>query len=297
MVTRRRFLHNLAASGAAATLPNCLPRQLQPVAWADTQLRGEHVRFAPDIEPTVRLLEDTPRDRVLEEFGSRIKRGELSYAQVVTALMLAGVRNVQPRPSVGHKFHTVLVVNSAHLASINSPAAERWLPIFWALDYFKKAQSDDIREGDWTMSAARDVKLPSVRMARKEFVQAMDNWDTEQADLAITTLARLASEDELFELLASYGCRDFRDIGHKAIYVANAFRTLSCIGWRHAEPILRSLTYALLCHSGEPNPSTASLPADLPERANRELLASAREDWLSGQPDAEGNTTTECHSL
>ena len=64
MVTRRRFLHNLAASGEAATLPNCLPRQLQPVAWADTQLRGEHVPVAPDIEPTVRLLEDTPRDRV-----------------------------------------------------------------------------------------------------------------------------------------------------------------------------------------------------------------------------------------
>jgi hypothetical protein len=34
---------------------------------------------------------------------------------VLAALLLAGVRNIQPRP-VGFKFHAVLVVNSAHLA-------------------------------------------------------------------------------------------------------------------------------------------------------------------------------------
>ena len=33
---------------------------------------------------------------------------------------------------------------------------------------------------------------------------------------------------------------------HKAIYVANSYRTLGCIGQQHAEPVLRSLAYALL---------------------------------------------------
>ncbi len=47
-------------------------------------------------------------------------------------------------------------------------------------------------------------------------------------------------------LFFRYGCRDFRSIGHKAIYVANSLRTLQCIGWQHAEPVLRSLAYALL---------------------------------------------------
>ena len=36
----------------------------------------------------------------------------------------------------------------------------------------------------------------------------------------------------------------------KAIYVGNAFRTLEVIGWQHAEPVLRSLAYALLDRSG-----------------------------------------------
>ena len=41
------------------------------------------------------------------------------FVQVLAALLLAGVRNVQPRP-VGFKFHAVLVVNSAHLASLGA---------------------------------------------------------------------------------------------------------------------------------------------------------------------------------
>lgn len=287
MTTRRRFLKNAVAGSAVVTMPQWLPRGLFPVARAETQLGADQVRFSADIEPTVRLLEETPRDQLLEEVGARIKRGKLSYRQLVAALMLAGIRNVQPRPSVGFKFHTVLVVNSAHLASINSPAAERWLPIFWALDYFKYAQADDARRGDWTMPTVDDASAPPFRNARREFQQAMDAWDPAKADAAIAALARGASENELFELMAGYGCRDFRDIGHKAIFVANAFRTLGCIGWHHAEPILRSLTYALQCRGNDPNPATHDLLADQPERTNLELVQKTRSDWLDGRLDVE----------
>ncbi len=47
-------------------------------------------------------------------------------------------------------------------------------------------------------------------------------------------------------MLWRYGARDYRNIGHKAIFVANAHRTLNAIGWQHAEPVLRSLVLALL---------------------------------------------------
>jgi hypothetical protein len=97
-------------------------------------LPASQVQFQPEIEPLVRLLEDAPRERVLEVFADRV-RGGTSYRQVLAALLLAGVRNIQPRP-VGFKFHAVLVVNSAHLASLNSPDQDRWLPILWALGPF-----------------------------------------------------------------------------------------------------------------------------------------------------------------
>jgi hypothetical protein len=50
----------------------------------------------------------------------------------------------------------------------------------------------------------------------------------------------------VIEAMWRYGARDFRSIGHKGIFVANSWRTLQTIGWRHAEPTMRSLVLALL---------------------------------------------------
>jgi len=101
-------------------------------------------------------------------------------------------------------------------------------------------------------------------------------------------LARTAGVDELFEIFARYGARDFRDIGHKAIYVANSFRTLEVIGWQHAEAVLRSLAYALLDRSGaKENPAKADLAADRPFRQNLERVGRIGEGWLDGEVKAE----------
>src|SRR5262249_62175507 len=99
----------------------------------------------------------------------------------------------------------------------------------------------------WMMPALDEAKVPSADAARKLFTEAMDNWDVEAADVAVAGLARTVSAIEAFELFSRYGCRDFRDIGHKAIFVANSWRTLHTIGWRHADPVLPSLPFALLC--------------------------------------------------
>ncbi len=198
-------------------------------------------------------------------------------------MQLAGVRNVQPRPSVGHKFHAVLVVNSAHIASISSPDEHRWLPIFWALDNFKEGQAADTREGNWTMAPVDESAVPPAHKARQAFIDAMDRWDEAAADAAVAGLARTASVNEVFELFYRYGCRDFRSIGHKAIYVANACRTLECIGWQHAEPVLRSLAYALLMHDGKENPAKSDQTADRYGRRNAELAKKLREDWRQGK--------------
>ena len=127
---RRQFLATTALGGLG------LLGRLPAVSADEATLDRKVVRLDPGIEPLVRLLEDTPRDRLLEEVGGRIKKG-VSYREVLAALFLAGVRNVEPRPSVGFKFHAVLAVNSAHLASLAAPDQERWRPIFWAIDNFK----------------------------------------------------------------------------------------------------------------------------------------------------------------
>ena len=286
MTQRRSFLTSATGAGALTALGQLgFLGRLPAVSAAEAKLPPHLVRFHPEIEPLVRLLEDTPRERLLEEVAARVQRG-LSYRNVLAALMLAGIRNVQPRP-VGFKFHAVLVVNSAHLASLASPDAERWLPIFWAIDQFKASQAANVKEGNWLMRPVDESRVPSSADARTAFLEAMDQWDEGAADAAITGLVRTAGANELFEIFARYGMRDFRDIGHKAIYVANSFRTLEVIGWQHAEPVLRSLAYALLDRAGaKDNPAQADLPADRPFRDNLATVKQVRAGWLEGRRDA-----------
>jgi len=281
---RRTFLRSGAAGSLAALGGFGFLASLPAVRAEDATLPAQAVRLHPEIEPLVRLLEDTPRERVLEEVAARVKRG-LPYRNVLAALLLAGVRNVQPRP-VGFKFHAVLVVNSAHLASLASPDSDRWLPIFWAIDQFKSSQARDVAEGDWTMGPVEEARVPDSRHARQAFLEAMDRWDEAAADAAIVGLARTAGAHEIFELLLRYGVRDFRELGHKAIYIANSFRTLEVIGWHHAEPVLRSLTYAILDRVGDKvNPADADLPADRPFRRNVPRVAGIPDGWLDGKLD------------
>jgi hypothetical protein len=247
---RRQFLRTAAVGGAALGLCELgsgelgFLSKLPAVSAADVSLDSNLVRFGRGIEPLVRLLEETSRDRLLEAVAAKIHSGT-SYREVLAALLLAGVRNVQPRPSVGFKFHAVLVVNSAHLASLSSPDTDRWLPIFWALDYFKATQLEEQSSSGWKMIAADEAAVPSAHKAREAFTHAMESWDAEATDAAVAGLARTAGANEVFELFCRYGARDYRSIGHKAIFVANSWRTLQCIGWQHAEPVLRSLAFAL----------------------------------------------------
>ncbi len=287
MTRRRSFLKSAAGTGALSILGDLgFLSTLPPVSAAEARLDRESVRFHPEIEPLVRLLEDSPREKVLEEVAVRIRRG-LAYREILAALLLAGVRSVQPRP-VGFKFHAVLVVNSAHLASLASPDTDRWLPIFWAIDQFKSSQAANVKEGNWIMPPVDEAAVPKSHRARQMFIDAMDNWDESAADTAIVGLARTVGADELFEILARYGARDFRDIGHKAIFVANSFRCLEAIGWHHAEPVLRSLAYALLDRSGaKENPAKADLAADRPFRQNLEAVKQINDGWLDGKPNSD----------
>ena len=240
------------------------------------------VRFDGGMEPLVRMLEQTPREKLFEATAEKMRAGA-SYHDLLAATLLAGVRSIRARP-VGFEFHCVLAVHSAHLAAQAGPANDRFLPLLWAMDNFKESQETKRRKGDggWTLPAADRAKLPSATQARERFLQAMEAWDEEGADRAITALARSARKEEIRDLVFRYGARDFRDIGHKAIYAANAWRTLQTVGWQHAEPVLRSLTFACLDHEGT-SPAKRDAPADLPWRENLARLPSIRPDWAQGK--------------
>ncbi len=203
------------------------------------------VAYRAEIEPLVRLIETTPREKCVEMLAAQLRAG-VPYRRFLAALYLAGVRNVNPRPP-GFALHCLFVIWSAHAMSLDSPENERLLPLVYALDQFKASQDRDARAagGDYSMRAIPAASVPAAR-ARQELVDAMEAWDQERAERAVTALLRYHGPAAAIEVLWRYGARDFRNIGHKAIFAANAWRTLETIGWEHAEPVMRSLVLGML---------------------------------------------------
>ncbi|WP_436714387.1 hypothetical protein U8335_14945 [Roseiconus lacunae] len=277
MQDRRQFVRrSITAAAGGLTGLSCLPA----LSAEDLTVGPDRVQFGSGIEPLVQLLETTPRKQIVDRVFAEIHQGR-SYQDLLAALLLAGIRNVQPRPSVGFKFHSVLVVYSAHQASLAAADEHRWTPLLWSVDYFKRAQQSDVSEGDWTMAPPPTGDLPEPEKALHALDQALAGWDVEAADAAATVAARTATAGQILNLLAKHAARDYRSIGHKSIYLANAYRTLGVIGWQHAEPVVRSLCYAILNHTGDPNPATSDLDADRVGRSNWKRLDQLSGHWYS----------------
>ena len=242
MPTRRDFLKSSATAGMLLGCATPAALALAPAARKEAQVTPDLVRFSPDVEPLVRLIEETPREKCFDMMVEQLRRG-LPYRNFLAALFLAGVRDVKPHPP-GFKFHCVLAMHSANQMSLDAASEDRLLPLFWALDQFKSSQHD-ARQGNFHMTELTGT-LPSPEKAADEFHDAMQAWDQERANRAVAAFVRSRGADEVVEAMFRYRARDFRDIGHKGIFVANSWRTLQTIGWRHAEPTMRSLVMALL---------------------------------------------------
>lgn len=242
VIDRRRFLSScsLAVLGPASLVPGWGQRAQ---AADELSLASDAVVFSDDLEPLVRAIETVPAGKALELAVSRLKTGT-TPRQLLSAIFLAGIRNVNPQPP-GFKLHCVFAVQAAHQLTLDVAPEGRLLPVFWALREFKNSQAEDVRLGDYVL---RNVQgnLPVPERAWQELDEAMQTWDEPRADRAIVALVRSRGAHEVMEGLWKYGARDYRNIGHKAIFVANAFRTLEVIGWRHAEPVLRSVVLGLL---------------------------------------------------
>src|SRR5437667_643452 len=160
-LSRRELLYGITGTLAAPLL----------LGRADAQVTPDIVRFRPEIEPLVALIERTPREKCAALAVEQLRRG-VSYRQLLGALFLAGIRNINPRPP-GFALHCVFVIYSAHLISLEAPADSRLLPLFYALDDFKAAQEREAKApgGDFTMRAIHGT-LPAPDRAAAELSAA-----------------------------------------------------------------------------------------------------------------------------
>jgi hypothetical protein len=264
-MNRRTFIHAAGATGLSLTSGLRLGAT-DPAAAALLQ-----------------LLEDSPRERIPRELA-RLIRGGLRYGDLLSALALAAVRNIQPYPDVGYKYHSVMVLRPIHSTTQHLPSSDKWLPIAWAADYFKDTQTQEQGVDGWRMPSRAPVPVSNTQAARQALIVALDNWDRDAADAAILSYAQVAPAEEIFSLLFPYGARDLRAIGHKAIAVSNA-HCLIGLG-AQAGPLLRSTVAALQNTGRDPNPATHDLAPDQPWRRNLQRLPAIPPRWRHGRDDA-----------
>jgi hypothetical protein len=268
---RRTFIQAAGATGAGLSGPLGLTDAQRP----ETAL--------------LTLLEDSSREQLPRELVRRIRAG-LRYQELLAALCWAAVRNVQPYPDVGYKYHSVMVLRSINATTQHLSPGERWLPIVWAADYFKSAQAQERTTSAWHLPARRATSAGGAQAARSRLIAALDNWDRDAADSAIVNYAAVASTDEIFSLLFAYGARDLREIGHKAIAVANAHSLLALLGRSQGEAVLRSTVAALQNSDASPNPASHDLESDRPWRQNRQRLREIPASWEQGRNDPAART-------
>jgi len=236
------------------------------------------------VDGLLKWLEETPREQIPRDLVGMIRSG-LRYEDLLAALCLAAVRNVQPYPDVGYKYHSVMVLRSIRLASGQLASPDRWLPLVWAADYFKGTQAQERAAGGWRLPTRPNTSSGDHEAARRALVTALDNWDRELADAAMANYAQAAPPEEIFSLLFGYGARDLRAIGHKAITVSNAHSLVALLGDAYAQPLLRSTVAALQNSEGGPDPARRNLQPDRPWRENQQRLRKIPHSWKHGRDD------------
>ncbi len=236
--------------------------------------RSEHLlRAGRRLEPLVRLIEDTPRDSYSKKSRRASRRG-FRTAKRWRGCCLRACGTMQPRPSVGFKFHAVprgelrtKPRSPDRTRNAGCRCSGRWT--------ISGRASHELERKRLAHEAGRWRKSASLNKARK---RSPPRWMTgmwKPRTRRLRGWLALTPRASCSDVFAKYGSRDFRDIGHKIIYVGNAFRVLDVIGWRHAEPVLRSLTYAILKHDGK-NPAKEDLEPDRPGRKNADRISKLR---------------------
>ena len=166
-----------------------------------------------------------------------------------------------------------------------SPPEHRWLPIFWALDHYKASAARDVEErGDWTMEPVDEAAVPAgPQGAARRSPPRWTPGTKAAADAPSPAWPAPPAPTPCTSSSSATACATSARSATRRSTSPTACARSNCIGWQHAEPVLRSLAYALLMHEGD-NPRDRDADADRPYRRNAELRSnSARIEQYGAQ--------------
>lgn len=242
MHTRREFLADVGRGMIVASIGSSLAIDMG-LSRAEAGEVPPSLDFGA-MEPLVRLMQETPVDRLLPALVAQMKSG-VDLKRLVAAAALANARTFGGEDYVG--FHTMMALAPAFHMSADLPEAARALPVFKVL----YRNTNRIQEhGGRKSEVLHPVEAGSSQAgATPESLRiAVRAKDAAQADRIYAAIAARSPDDALNAVLMSV---EDRPEVHRVVLPYRAWDLLDMIGQEHAETLLRqSVRYCLSNHGG-----------------------------------------------
>jgi hypothetical protein len=217
---------------------------LSPLLAAESA--SDQITFG-DLEPLVRLMQDTPANKLMPLLVDQI-RGGTDLKTLTTAGALANVRSFAGEDYIG--YHTFMALAPAYDMSRELPAEQAPLPVLKVL-YRNTAQIQSRGGHDKErLHAVEPVSLPDGTNVPEKLIELVHKGDRNGAEAAFAALVQKGSPKQAFEdlqaVIRDITC-DFAYDVHRVVLSWRAWLMLDMAGQQYAHSLLRqSLRYCLL---------------------------------------------------
>jgi hypothetical protein len=240
--TRREFLADVGRGMLVVSLGQGIASELGLSSAFAGDTAGT-LDFGP-LEPLVRLMQETPVDKLLPRLADQLKAGA-DLRRLITAGALANARTFGGEDYVG--FHTMMALAPALRMAQELPEALQPLPVFKVLYRNTNRIQEKGGRKEEVLHAVTPVPLPEGRRPEDLLRDAVRLKDVTEAEKTFASVAQRSPEEALNHLL--YTVQDNTEV-HRVVLPYRAWDLLDLIGKEQAHTILRqSVRYCVKAES------------------------------------------------
>ncbi len=219
------------------------------------------------LEPLVRLMQETPANKLLPALAQRLHDGA-DLRRLVAAAALANARTFGGEDYVG--FHTMMALApSLHMAR-ELPESLQPLPVFKVLYRNTNRIQEKGGRSEEVLHPVKPASLPEGRLGGDVLREAIHRKDVNEAERTFAALAQLSADDALNHLL--YAVQENTEV-HRVVLPYRAWDLLELIGKDQAHTLLRqSVRYCVRAESWQNTSSFAEPRTLLPKMLEQHRL-------------------------
>jgi hypothetical protein len=196
------------------------------------------------LEPLVRLMQETPTDKLLPVLAAKLKSGT-DLRRLVAAGALANARTFGGEDYVG--FHTMMALAPSLHMSRELPEAQKPLPVFKVLYRNTNRIQEKGGRKDEVLHSVKPAPLAEGRVGAESVRDAVRRQAADEAERLFATIAQAGPSDALNDLL--FTVHDHTEV-HRVVLPYRAWDLLELIGQEHAHTLLRqSVRYCVKAES------------------------------------------------